>query len=260
MSGQVDDQPSSSNVRAVVRAVAVLRAFSVDRPHLSLTEVVRITKLDKATTRRLLLTLIGLDLVVQDQRSHEYSLSTRMLDFVEAVPVFNGLSGEATPFMMDLAHQTQTTVFLSIYERGEAVCIARVQGDRAILVRWWNVGGRQAVNTGAAPRVLFAFQPPDEIERRLEKDDFPKLTPMTETSVEQLRDKLELVRSRGWDVAEDDVAIGLAAAGVPIFSRDGRIAAALSIGGLKDNIIDAGKPKHLKELTACARKISDIIR
>jgi DNA-binding IclR family transcriptional regulator len=260
LSEQLDDQPSSSNVRAVVRAVVVLRAFSASSPHLSLTEIVRITGLDKATTRRILLTLMKLDLVVQNPRSHEYSLGNRMLDFVEAVPIYSSLAGEATPFMTELAQRTQTTVFLSIYERGEAICVARVDGDRAIMVRWWNVGGRQAVNTGAAPRVLLAFQSPEEIERRLGQDDFRKLTPVTETTIEKLRDRLSLVRERGWDVAADDVAIGLAATGVPIFSRDGRIVAALSIGSLKERIVDGTKPRHLQELLACAGKISESLR
>lgn len=238
----------------------MLRAFSATRPHLTLTDIVRLTALDKATTRRILLTLMKLGLVVQDPRSHEYSLGLRMLDFLEAVPISHGLAQEATPLMTQLAEQSQTTVFLSIYERGDALCIARVDGDRAITVRWWNVGGRQAVNTGAAPRVLLAFQPPEEIERRLAQANFPVLTSQTETAVDKLRDRLDLIRSRGWDIAEDDVALGLAATGVPIFGRDGAIAAALSIGSLKERLVGKDSPQFLPELQEYAAKISRLLR
>jgi DNA-binding IclR family transcriptional regulator len=117
-----------------------------------------------------------------------------------------------------------------------------------------------AVNTGGAPRVLLAFQPEQEIRRRLDEGRFPRLTPSTETSVINLAARLEKIRERGWELATDDVFVGLSALGVPIRSRQGAVVAALSIGGLTHHLVQDQGPRFLSEVLNCARDIAGILR
>lgn len=55
-------------VRSVARAMAVLHAFSADRPELTLSQAAKATGLDRATVRRLLLTLTELGYVSRHDR------------------------------------------------------------------------------------------------------------------------------------------------------------------------------------------------
>ncbi|GAB2744488.1 helix-turn-helix domain-containing protein [Amycolatopsis magusensis] len=55
-------------VRSVARAMAVLHAFSADRPELTLSEAAKATGLDRATARRLLLTLTELGYLTRHNR------------------------------------------------------------------------------------------------------------------------------------------------------------------------------------------------
>ncbi|MFN8926973.1 MAG: helix-turn-helix domain-containing protein, partial [Rhodospirillales bacterium] len=57
MDAQNPEPTTRQNVRAITRAVAILRAFTGERPSLTLGEVAAQAGLDKATTRRILLTL-----------------------------------------------------------------------------------------------------------------------------------------------------------------------------------------------------------
>ena len=71
--GPLSIEPSSQNVRAVARALAVLNAFA-GKSLQSLAEVTQATGLDKGTTRRLLLTLINSGFVAQDPVTQHYRL------------------------------------------------------------------------------------------------------------------------------------------------------------------------------------------
>jgi DNA-binding IclR family transcriptional regulator len=168
------------------------------------------------------------------------------------------LRDEAAPFLATLAQKTQSSVFLSVYRDGEALCLARVHGDTPVHVRWWNVGGRMFVHSGAGPRVLLAFQPEQEIDRRL-KGKLPKLTHATEIDPKRIRRSLETLRKRGWELAIDDVYVGLAAVGVPIRDKRGAVIAAVSLGGLVPHLVRNSRPRFLTELNECARDIGDAL-
>ena len=56
-------------VQSVARALAVLKSFSGERPKQTLADVARETGLDRATARRLLLTLVDLGYVAGDGRA-----------------------------------------------------------------------------------------------------------------------------------------------------------------------------------------------
>ncbi|MFN8719596.1 MAG: IclR family transcriptional regulator [Rhodospirillales bacterium] len=261
MDAQNPEPTTRQNVRAITRAVAILRAFTGERPSLTLGEVAAQAGLDKATTRRILLTLQEEALITQDPVSHRYALGLRILEFVGAVPAFRDLRDESAPLLAKLAEETRTNVFLSVYREGEAMCLARFQGDHPVHVNWWQVGGRLPINCGGAPRVLLAFQPQEEIERRL-AGPLMRLTERSQTDPAALRRDMRVIHGRGWEFATDDVAVGLSALGVPILDRTGGCVGAVSIAGLTAHISEpeTGAPRFLDETMACARRIAASVR
>ncbi len=255
---QGTDQGTERNglsVRAVSRALAVLRSFYQEGPALSLTEVAGAAKLDKGTARRILLTLVQDGFAVLDPQTQKYSLGLEILKLAAAVPERRDLRQIASSILSRLAKTTGSTVFLSVYHDGAAVCLDQFHSDRSVEVRWWIVGGQLPMNCGAAPRVLLAYLPPPEVERVLARGT-TRLTPFTTTEPAALLEELEAVRQRGWSVAVDDVYEGLAAIAMPIFNPDGRLAAAVSLTGLTPYIIRNGQPAFLEELRSAVRDIS----
>jgi DNA-binding IclR family transcriptional regulator len=248
-------EAGQGGVRSIVRAVALLRAFSAERPWLPLGELAARAALDKATARRILLTLAGQDLVVQDPGSGLYALGPRVLELGAAVPAMGDLRQAAGPVLARLAQATGTTTFLSVHRDGQAICVERFHGNQPVQVSWWQVGGALPINCGAAPRVLLAFMPEAESEALLRRP-LPSLTSASRTDADALRAALQRIRKRGYEVAADDVAVGLAALGVPVRDRDGRVVAALSLGGLTPHIAPRGKPRFLAEALAAAAEIA----
>ncbi|MFX7663268.1 IclR family transcriptional regulator C-terminal domain-containing protein, partial [Acinetobacter baumannii] len=82
--------------------------------------------------------------------------------------------------------------------------------------------------------------------------DLVQLTPKSVTDRTELRTHFAQIRKRGWELAIDDVALGLTALAVPIFNRDGAVVAALSIAGLTPQMHQRGRPLHLEQLQTAA--------
>lgn len=214
-------------VRAVTRAVAILRSFTPSRPHLALGEVVKLTGLDAGTTRRLLVTLRDEGLVRQDPATGLYSGSIGLLELSRAVPETLSLTGLIEERIKELAEETQTTVYVSTVSGDMALCTARHNGGRAIEVRWWAVGEQRHFNKGTGPRVLLAFQKPERQEQLI-----THILALDEAEAAILRVELEDIRAQGVIVKHDEIASGLSAMAVPLLDQNGNILASISTGGL----------------------------
>jgi IclR family transcriptional regulator, KDG regulon repressor len=245
---------SDLNVRAVVRAAAILDSFLTAQTQ-SLAEVTQATKLDKGTTRRLLLTLMTTGLIRFDTSTQRYSLGRQILNLATSVVDTFDVRTVAAPVLKRLSDRLQTTAFLSVYQDGQAFCIDRVHALSGMEVRWWNVGSALPPNCGAAPKVLLAHQSPMEIERILSRP-LEAITPKSETDPAKLREHLAVIRKRGWELAVDDVAVGLAALAAPCLSPTGETIASVSIGGLTPQMVNRGKPVHLDCVLDAAAEIA----
>lgn len=230
-------------VRAVSRAIAILRAFTADQPLLGLGEIAEITGLDAGTIRRILITLRDEGLIQQDASSGRYSLSLGILELSAGVSDTASLSTVLETSLISLAGETGKTVYLSVLSDDKALCLARYHGKYGVEVRWWSVGETMPLNCGAGPRILLAYLGAEKQESILSGD----LTALTENSNvdrDKLKKELSLIRKRGWAVTQDDVALGLSALAMPIRNHSGELVAAVSLGGLTPQIVG----KQQKEL------------
>jgi DNA-binding IclR family transcriptional regulator len=246
------DDPGT--IRAVRRALSILRAFRSTDRDLPLGEIAARAQLDKGTTHRLLRTLMVERLVEQQGAGMTYSLGMGVLELAAGLTRDGDLRQLAQPVLATLAETTGTTAFLGIVHDDEALCIGRVDGGLAIQIRSWSIGGRLPMHGGAGPRVLLAFLPEAERERLLARK-LEALTPLTPTNPAELRDHLADIRARGWDIGVNEIVAGLASVAVPVHGRHGSVIATISISGLTAHMIANGQARHLAELQARARKL-----
>jgi DNA-binding IclR family transcriptional regulator len=246
-----------ASVRAVQRALAVLRAFEGRKPQ-SLAEITAATGLDKGTTRRLLLTLLAEGFVAHDPAAQRYRLGHAVRALADGMADRLDLRTAAVPVLSDLAADLHITAFLSVFEDGQAVCLERVHDMKGMEVRWWTVGGSLPVNCGGAPKLLLAHQHPAEIDRVLNAP-LMSLTPRSLVDTAAFRASLDVIKGRGWELAIDDVVVGLTALAVPIRSPTGDLVCAVSIAGLTPQMVEDGRPVHLARLQDAAQLITSRI-
>jgi DNA-binding IclR family transcriptional regulator len=245
-------------VRAVGRAFGILRAFTPTDRSLPLGEIARRTGLDKSTTRRLLVTLMNERVIEQDRDTKTYALGFGVLELAAGLRPREDMRQRAQPVLAAIARATGATAFLGIVHDDAALCVARVDGDEAIQVRFWSIGGRMPLHCGAGPRVLLAHLPEAELRRQLARPLDP-LTPQSPTDPKVLARALARIRRRGFEIAADDIVEGIASVGVPVHDRHGAVIAAISISGLSAQILDRSDPRHLSILERGARDLEQAI-
>lgn len=201
-------------VQAVGRAFAVLRCFGPDRPTLTAGAAAKRTGLDRATARRLLLTLADLGYVRFDGQA--FRLTPQTLDLGYSYLSGLALPEVAHPHLHDLAHKLNETASLTVLDRADVVYLAVVPGRRRAPL---TVGARRPAHMTSDGQVLLAALPEDELGRRLDALQ----------DVAGLHKEIEQARERGWAMAEHDVTgEDLAAIAAPVRHRGGRVIAAVS--------------------------------
>jgi DNA-binding IclR family transcriptional regulator len=247
------DAPRLSQVRAVARAMAVLAAFE-SAPRLSLADITKATELDKGTVRRLLATLVSGNFVTYDAVALQYSLGGRLRRITARSLDSMDVRSLAVPALHALATELSVSAYLSVYQDGCAICLERIHDINGFVERNWKVGGTMPLNCGGAPKVLLAYQAPQEIERGL-LEPIVQMTPNTIMSREQLRRRLTQIRKRGWELAIDDVVVGLSTLAAPLLDAQGAIRYAVSISGLTPQLVSRGRPLQLERFLEVTQSI-----
>jgi DNA-binding IclR family transcriptional regulator len=248
-------------VRAVERAMSILRAFGPTASRLTLTELARHTGFDKTTTRRLLQTLAAGEFVEFEEASKTYALGPGILLLVPGVHYGSNLRDIAAPILARLAERTGATSFIWTYFGGFALCLDRVKApDLHIDSPWSAIGTRASLNCGGGPRVLLAYLPPGDRAMVL-KSPLPRYTVHTVTDPDALEAAAAGIRHRGWEFAVDDYTLGLSGLGVPVFNHAGALAASISITTLTPQFtLQDGKPHHLPLMLEAAVEIGAKLR
>ncbi|WP_244441088.1 IclR family transcriptional regulator [Mesorhizobium sp. STM 4661] len=241
-------------VRAVERAIALLRAFSSERPRQTLTELALSTSLDKNTTRRLLHTLEAGGLV--EHSEGHYALSFGLHELLSAVTVGGDLRDIALPTMHRVAAETSATTFLWVYQDGFAVCVERVRPPQpTVEVTWSPIGSRNTLNSGGGPLTILGYLPPEKLAVALEHPLISR-TPFSITNPGELQRRAAKIAKDGYVIAENDFVVGLSGVGVPILHPNGDLIAALSISSLCDHVKSIVEADGVKKLKMYAHAIA----
>lgn len=219
-------EPRPTFVQSLARGLAVIRAFDADHPELSLSDVARMTGLNRAAARRFLHTLVELEYVRTDGR--RFSLGPRVLELGYSYLSSLTLPELALPAMERLVERVHESCSMAVLDGGEVVYVARVPTKRIMSVTI-SVGTRFPAYATSMGRVLLAHQPSDWLDSYLARARLEPLTPRTVTDPERLREILEQVRSDGYCLVDEELEVGLRSMAAPIRGKQGRVLAAINV-------------------------------
>ncbi|MEV6901924.1 IclR family transcriptional regulator C-terminal domain-containing protein [Amycolatopsis sp. NPDC051372] len=223
------DEPAergAHHVQSLERGLAVIKAFSAQAPHPTLSDVARITGLTRAAARRFLLTLVDLGYVRTDGKY--FSLTARVLDLGYAYLSSLSLSEVAQPHLERLSAQVRESSSVSVLEPPDIVYVARVAVSRIMTVSI-NVGTRFPAYATSMGHVLLADMTPVELEAYFMITELDRLTSHTLTDRAALEVELAQVAKQGWAMVDQELEEGLRSVAAPIRNRQGRAIAAVNI-------------------------------
>lgn len=147
------------------RVFAVLSAF-IGAPALGVTEIHRITGLDKSVVHRIVRAAVTRGFLRQDSRTHRYSVGLRAWELGQQYEGADRVVERATPVLERLSSERHVTSYLGRLDGLDVVYLALIDSPGPIRIVH-EVGARVPATTTALGKVLLGVLDGAELERRL---------------------------------------------------------------------------------------------
>jgi DNA-binding IclR family transcriptional regulator len=205
---------------------------------------------------RLLQSLTTTGWVDRGSRRGAYRLGLSLMTIGGLVEDHLDIREASLPSLRELVDATGVTSFLCVRRGPRAVCLERIEGY-AVQSLVMLLGGSLPLYAGAAPRTLLAFLPVAEQKAILNdtsqqlRDDPPR------PDDKDIIADIARIRAVGYSVSDSDVTPGIAALGAPVFNHRGEVQGALSLSGLRGQVLNpAGVDDNIELLRLAAGKAS----
>lgn len=242
-------------VRVLAKAARLLEILA-ESPDLTAPALAKRLGAPRPTVYRLVQDLAVLDYVEEGPRPGTYRLGLQLFRLGSQVALRLDVRDRAAPVMEDLHKALEESVYLLIRRQNEAVCIDRVEGlhIRSMALQ---LGGSLPLHLGAGPRALLAYQARAFWDEYFSQVKLEARTPRTPTTKAGIVALLEEVRHLGYAISDEDVTVGISSVGAPIYDYNGKVQAALSVGGLRTAVLgDGSGERSIKLVTEGAAEIS----
>ena len=232
-----------SGIGVLDKALVVLDA--VAQAPRSLTALVQVTELPRATAHRLALALETHRLITRDTEGR-FVLGARLAELAATLP--DPLLAAARPVLAWVRDQCEESAQLYRRDGMERVCVAaaeRAHGLRTTVP----VGSRLPLTAGSGAHVLCAELSDAERAALHEMLSHAKFTERT----------LADVRRRGWAQSVAEREPGVASVSTPVRDPARAVVAAISISGPIERLGRAPGPRYAPVLIAGARRITEAL-
>ena len=239
---------------SLARGLEVIRGFSREKRHLSISQLSHKTGIPRASVRRCLHTLKELGYVECADGRH-YTLRPKLLGLGHAFLSSTPLVVTAQPFLDRVSDAVNESCSLATLDGDDILYLARSVTSRIISVTL-NVGSRLPAHCTSIGYVLLAQMQPPELDRYLSRVELKPYTDRTITSPQKLREQLNAVRQADYAIADQLLEITVRSIAVPVRDASGKVVAGMNV------IVQAGRvslrdirPLYLPHLQAAARDL-----
>jgi DNA-binding IclR family transcriptional regulator len=203
--------PPSRSVTA--RVLALLAAFDVEHPRLTVTQLARRTGLPVPTAHRLSRELEEWG-ALERGADGSYRVGLRVWETGLLAPVHSRLREVALPFLLALHRETGETVQLAAVDGFEAVYVEKLTAEPSVPAAS-RVGARIPLHATGIGKALLAHQSEAFVAALLQQ---PLARHTERTIVERaaLRRELAAVRRRGWARSRAEFRAGSCSVAVPV--------------------------------------------
>jgi len=217
---------SSAFVKSLGRGLGILEIFGNSTQRLTLTDVAKLSKLNKTATMRFLQTLCALGYLKRDV-DKKYFLSTKILSLSFGFFNTSKLRSISKPHVDDLSSDLNKTVNLAILDDYEALYLYRKEVVRYLKYDLYD-GSRLPAYCTSVGKVLLAGLDDSELKKRISGMNLKPITTKTITSKITLWNDIMGTRKRGYSICDRELSMDLYSMAVPLINDKGKVVAAIN--------------------------------
>jgi DNA-binding IclR family transcriptional regulator len=190
--------------------------------------------LNRPTVHRLLKTLIAEGVAEQHDLTRKYLIGQDIGLLGLARGKQTRIEKTAEPYLIELAEQTGDTIFLSIRNRLDSVCVSRHTGHHPIQVLSIEVGVRRPLGIGVSGIALLSCLSVEESESLITSNS-RRLLALGDSEI-KVRERVARARMRGYAYVERGLMPGTSAIAIPIQNNAGTPTAAITITAMANRL------------------------
>lgn len=225
------DNSSANGVRAVGRALDILKVFREGDGALSAAELLARLPLPRPTLYRLLYTLEQAGFVRAAGDPQRFRLGPAVAQLARVWASASGMTVDlpaaARPMMRELWERTGETVAMFTPDGASRVCVAELASHQALSFKR-GVGHREHLMLGASGRTILAHLPHSPADLKAYASELPA---GNRIDLKSYAAELAQTRKRGYAVSRSELIQGAVAMAAPFFARGGHVAGSLAVFG-----------------------------
>jgi DNA-binding IclR family transcriptional regulator len=247
-------QAAKNPIKSTKTTFRIIEAIR-DLDGAGVTELADHLDLPKSSIHNYLSTLEEIEYLTK--RDGTYHVGIRFLELGAYARSKHNLYRIAQPEIDRLAEETGELVNLMVEEHGRGTYIYRAEGSQSVQVDA-HIGTQVNLYCTALGKAILAHLPDERVEEILDRHGMAPITDNTITDRDELARELELTRSRGYALDDEERLDGLRCIAVPIKSNTGRVLGALSLSGPTARMTDARLNEELPDVLLQAVNIIEL--
>jgi IclR family pca regulon transcriptional regulator len=213
-------------ISSLVKAITLLKAFDEGNAVLGISDLVRITGMEKSSVQRILATLYSEGMLNRDNHSRRYRLSNQWLHMAYAHYIAEPLTSQVMPRLFALQQQTGQSFNLA------EICGTSIIYSVRLPVQRTNFEGtlvgrtHPALNTSGGRAIVSTW---DAAAREEAAQNWPltEYTPRTTVDRTEIAELVEQARQDGYALSVQEVLLNEIGIAAPVKSATGKARAAI---------------------------------
>jgi IclR family transcriptional regulator, KDG regulon repressor len=206
-------------MKSLRKSLDILKLFLNQKSELSLTEIIKLSGLNKSTAGRIAAVLVEYNFLKQPEKRNKYSLGPIFLSFAGTIKSGSVMREIALPYVQKLTQQVHESVVIAYGDEMKNVFTETfhdISSTKNILRVGIDEGTGLPPHTNSLGKIILANMPNDAMQRYLEGKPLERFTPNTITDVSLLKNHLMTIRKEGiaFDEGEHEIGVSGIAAGI----------------------------------------------
>ncbi len=223
---------------------------------LSFSDVVSRTKLPKASTHRILKSLVQLGYLRYDKEIGRYFGNLKLSFLGAEVMAHFDLKQFVRPHLLRLQAETTHPCHLGIRSGDVGVYLDKLESSKPFGIKLFSDVGRSfPLHCTAMGKVLLAFLDPSARKQRL-LGKLEAITNNTITNPATLEKELKRIRRDGYAIDHEEITRGIMCVAAPVGGREGDIVATISVTFPAYIEKERGIVKEIESVTRCASAVT----
>ena len=239
-----------SSVRAIDRAIEILKAFTPDRPTMSVIELQQRVRLSRPTLYRLLHTLALKGLIHVEGEPQRFKLGHGVMQLAHVWLKGLDVVGIARPILETLHEKTGETAALFFLQEERGICVLEFPSRHALAMSR-GVGHAVKITQGATGKVILAALEPERQRGLLER--------VSRSERVSLDQALLAAKRNGYASSRGEIIKGSVAAAAPYFDHSGQVNGSVGLYGPDARVSDAKLAEFSRLVVAAAKQISHLL-